>query len=178
MLLAGVAYAILAQGPKGESGIVYGYGAGLCIAAPKGWVLDNQAGKTNGLDAVLYAKDSSWDKAKTVMYVKFDEKKGRSFKTYIADDKAQFKKHDDRKITALPNLTTHDKKTATVIRFDSNSGRQHDLVAYLDLPKAFAMVVLTSWDSAGATANRKPFEALVKSAFAMDVTVAPQKKKA
>src|SRR5260370_9263319 len=53
-----------------RGGIVYGPKAAFNIAAPEGWVLDNQAGVEQGLPCVLYPKGSSWADAKTIMYAK------------------------------------------------------------------------------------------------------------
>src|SRR5207244_11082400 len=50
------------------AGIVHGPKAGFNITAPEGWVLDNEAGKSQGMPCVLYPKGSSWSDAKTVMY--------------------------------------------------------------------------------------------------------------
>ena len=50
--------------------MVYGPKAAFNIGAPEGWVLDNQAGKEQGLPCVLYRKGDSWSDARTVMYVK------------------------------------------------------------------------------------------------------------
>jgi len=49
-------------------GIVYGPKASFNISAPEGWVVDNEAGKEQGMPCVLYPKGSSWSDAKTVMY--------------------------------------------------------------------------------------------------------------
>src|SRR5437764_15491127 len=49
-------------------GSVYGPKAGFNISAPEDWVVDNEAGKEQGMPCVLYPKRSSWSNAKTVMY--------------------------------------------------------------------------------------------------------------
>src|SRR5712691_5750059 len=53
-----------------RGGIVYGPKAAFNIAAPEGWVLDNQAGVEQGLPCVLYPRGESWAIARTVMYAK------------------------------------------------------------------------------------------------------------
>src|SRR5436309_14154616 len=53
-----------------RGGIVYGPKAAFNISAPEGWVLDNQAGVSQGLPCVLYPKSESWADARTVMYAK------------------------------------------------------------------------------------------------------------
>ena len=51
-------------------GIVYGPKGAFNIAAPEGWVLDNESGVEQGLPCVLYRKGESWADARTVMYAK------------------------------------------------------------------------------------------------------------
>src|SRR5205809_1871559 len=51
-------------------GIVYGPKAAFNIAAPEGWVLDNESGVEQGLPCVLYPKGESWADARTVIYAK------------------------------------------------------------------------------------------------------------
>jgi hypothetical protein len=50
--------------------IVYGPKAAFNIAAPEGWVLDNESGLEQGLPCVLYPNGESWADARTVMYAK------------------------------------------------------------------------------------------------------------
>src|SRR6266536_4889879 len=56
-----------------RGGIVYGPKAAFDIAAPEGWVLDNESGKNEGLPCVLYPKGQSWAHAQTVMYADIEE---------------------------------------------------------------------------------------------------------
>jgi hypothetical protein len=44
---------------KYRGGIVYGPKAAFNIAAPEGWLLDNESGKEQGLPCVLYPKGES-----------------------------------------------------------------------------------------------------------------------
>src|SRR6266446_5058099 len=55
---------------KYTGGIVYGPKAAFNIAAPEGWVLDNESGVEQGLPCVLYPKGESWADARTVIYAK------------------------------------------------------------------------------------------------------------
>src|SRR5947207_15637477 len=64
---------ICARGSAQENfrgGIVYGPKAAFNIAAPEGWVLDNESGVEQGLPCVLYPKGESWADARTVIYAK------------------------------------------------------------------------------------------------------------
>src|ERR1700747_1489528 len=53
---------------KDKPETVYGPKTAFNISAPEGWVVDNEAGKEQGMPCVLYPKGSSWSDAKTVMY--------------------------------------------------------------------------------------------------------------
>ena len=52
------------------TGIVHGPKAAFKISAPKGWVVDNEAGVQQGFHCVLYPADSTWADADAVMYAK------------------------------------------------------------------------------------------------------------
>src|ERR1700732_1177728 len=65
-------------------GIVYGPKAAFNIAAPEGWVLDNQAGAEQGLPCVLYPKGSSWADAKTIMYAKIASTQFEDVNAFVA----------------------------------------------------------------------------------------------
>ena len=56
-----------------RGGIVYGPKAAFDIAAPDGWVLDNESGQQQGFPCVLYPKGESWANGRTVMYAEIAE---------------------------------------------------------------------------------------------------------
>src|SRR5271154_2921019 len=77
-----------------NSGLVYGKNHAFWVVAPKGWVLDNQAGVDQGLYAVFYPKGSSWKKSPVVMYANttFKGVKGHeTFQKVIEEDVAQYR---------------------------------------------------------------------------------------
>ena len=77
-----------------KSGILYGYKNAYWLDAPSDWVLDNRAGKSQGLHAVFYPKDESWAKATGIIYSKAIVK-GRSINSideYIKFTLASLKK--------------------------------------------------------------------------------------
>ena len=69
-----------------RGGIVYGPKAAFNIGAPKGWVLDNESGASQGLPCVLYPKGSSWSDAKTVMYAKIASTQFEDANAFVATD--------------------------------------------------------------------------------------------
>ena len=51
-------------------GVVYGPKGAFNIDAPKGWVLDPNAGAAQGQPCVLYLKDATWETSDPVMYAR------------------------------------------------------------------------------------------------------------
>lgn len=68
------------------SGIFYGEGHSYALSAPSGWVLDTQAGSSQGLVAVFYPRGSSWSDSPVVMYSRIVKRDGRSLEKVIRAD--------------------------------------------------------------------------------------------
>src|SRR5579871_3436427 len=77
-----------------NAGIIYGTNHAYSLIAPKGWVLDNQSGISQGLYAVFYPKGSSWAKGSVVMYTNTgskEEKGQETLQKMIDDDVANYR---------------------------------------------------------------------------------------
>jgi hypothetical protein len=131
------------------TGIVYGPKAAFKISAPPGWVVDNQAGASQGLPCVLYPKGSTWADADAVMYAKIAS-------TDTVDRDAFIKKalaHMSEGNKAFKHTRVAEGKTgdghAYVINDYRHGGRagaensQFERVAYVQLPNAVAFIVFT-----------------------------------
>ena len=152
---------------KGASGLVYGDKTWFSIDAPNGWMLDPQTAKKVGLPVVIYPANSSWDQAEAAMYANFAEKTGgqKNLRSVIDFDIAKGKAHGANPITKQGSLRTADGREATIYRFGKTYGNHKgvDLVAYIDMPDAVAMLVLTSKSPEGAKRSEGAFDSLVKS---------------
>ena len=52
---------VFAQGPQpGGTGLIYGTNHAFTLTAPKGWVLDNEAGDPGGIYAGFYREGGTW----------------------------------------------------------------------------------------------------------------------
>jgi hypothetical protein len=49
-------------------GLLYGPDYCFSLTAPPGWVIDNQAGVSQRLNAVFYPKGSSWERSPIICY--------------------------------------------------------------------------------------------------------------
>src|SRR5688572_704559 len=130
MLLCGSAYAQEKSEKGGSSGIIYGENHAFTLTAPKGWVLDNTSGRSQGLQAVFYPEGSSWQKGAVVMYANVYQKrnvKEESLEKVIEGDVAEYNKRSAelKVIDAEPIPTVRDErvkdKKATIKYFTGDA---------------------------------------------------------
>lgn len=150
-----------------NSGIVYGKDHAFSITAPKGWVLDNQSGVNQGLHAVFYPKEGSWDKLVSVMYVNTTHKDvegNETIEKLISHDVSQFKKNSPSiEIEDSPSIVTFDNKEVIIKKFFDD--KNYEAVGYLDEKKIIVILVLTSRDEQDFEESLSAFEELVKSYY-------------
>ena len=138
-----------AQQDKYPGGIVYGPKAAFNISAPAGWVLDNSAGAEQGLPCVLYPKDSSWSDAKTIMYAKIASIQFEDVDAFVATAIKEMKKTHGTPKQKLASGKTGDGKPYFINEYPATKTySQWERVAYVQLPKAVAYIVLSSRDEA------------------------------
>ncbi len=105
-----------AWGQNYPGGIVYGPKAAFNIAAPEGWVLDNQSGVEQGLPCVLYPKGSTWADATTVMYAKIASPQFEKVDDFVAMAIKEM-----QKVHGMPKQKVESGKPATVIHTPSTN---------------------------------------------------------
>ncbi len=104
-----------------RGGIVYGPKAAFNIAAPEGWVLDNQAGVEQGLPCVLYPKGSSWADAKTIMYAKIASTQFEDVNAFVAMAIKEMAKTHGKPKEKIASGKTHDAHDYFITRSGSAS---------------------------------------------------------
>lgn len=145
-------------------GLVYGPKAAFSVAAPEGWVLDNQAGVEQGLPCVLYPKGSSWSDAKAIIYAKIASTQYESAEAFVA---TAIKEMQD--VRGTPKQKVESGKTSSGQAFFINEYRptksysQWERVAYVQLPKAVAYVVFSARDEASFRKYSPALTAVLKS---------------
>lgn len=118
------------------------------LTAPKGWVLDNKSGVSQGLQAVFYPQGSSWKSGTIVMHANAYHKRNateETLETVVAGDVTEFKKKSEklRVVEAAPLPTRKDKK-AVARYFDGDTFGNSEAIAYLDEGKVVVMLVLSA----------------------------------
>src|SRR6266481_4255261 len=146
------------------AGIVRGPKAGFNISAPEGWVVDNEAGKEQGMPCVLYPKGSSWVDAKTVMYANMAgpefEGVNAFVETAIKEMKAQYGTPKE-KIASGKTKDGHDYFINEYPATKTYS--QWARVGYVQLPQGVAFIVLSSRDQASYRKDSGALEKVLKT---------------
>ena len=162
-----------------NSGIIYGQDHVFVLTAPKGWVLDNKSGVSQGLQAVFYPEGSSWKSGTVVMYANTYHKRNVTEETLekvVAGDVTEFKKKSEklRVVEAAPLPTRKDKK-AVVRYFDGDTFGNSEAIAYLDEGKVVVMLVLSARTKKEFEAGLPAFNELVSSYLFLGDKVTIQK---
>jgi hypothetical protein len=130
-------------------GIVYGPKAAFNISAPEGWVLDNESGADQGMPCVLYRKGSSWSDAKTVMYAKIASTQFEDVNVFVAMAIKEMKKTHGAPKEKIASGKTRDGHHYFINEYPATKNySQWERVAYVQLPRAVAYIVLSSRDEA------------------------------
>ena len=132
-----------------SSGIVYGPKAAFKISAPKGWVVDNEAGVQEGFPCVLYPAGSTWADADAVMYAKIASTNTTDRDAFVKFAITKMREGDKEfRYTRVAGGKTGDGH-AYIINDYRHGARadaarsQVERVAYVQLPGAVAFIVFT-----------------------------------
>lgn len=150
--------------PGPGSGLVFGENYLFRITAPDGWVLDNQSGRTMGLDAVFYPRGESWERTETRMYVQVWQKEGKGLKEIVEEDIRNYRK-------AFPSLKVGDEepirlasgKEVLVKHFEDGNEGAIESLAWFDEPRVVVALVLSAKSAPRFDAARPDFAKLVRS---------------
>jgi len=149
---------------ENRGGIVYGPKAAFKIDAPNGWVLDNEAGAQQGLPCVLYPKGSSWADAKTIMYGKIASTQFEDVNAFVAMAIKEMEKTHGKPKEKIVAGKTHDGQPFFINEYPATKTySQWERVAYIQLPKAVAYIVLSSRDQASYRKDSGALQEVLKT---------------
>lgn len=152
---------------SGRTGLMYHDNLAFELTAPNGWVIDNAAGKAQGLQAVFYRKGESWDDFTVGMYIRMKgpDKDGLvDHRSVMRSDSLYFVGVDPPLIiTSSEPIVTAGGLESAVRCFDGGPYDQHEFVAYIPDPRLTVMVVAISDSRERLEKARSAFEDLVKS---------------
>jgi len=145
-------------------GIVYGPKAAFNIAAPEGWVLDNTSGADQGLPCVLYPNGSSWSDARTIMYAKIASTQFEDVNAFVAMAIKEMQERHGKPKEKVASGKTHDGHDYFINEYPATkSYSQWERVAYVQLPRAVAYIVLSSRDEASYRKDSPALQEVLKT---------------
>jgi hypothetical protein len=146
------------------AGIVFGPKAAFEIAAPRGWVLSNVAGQTDGLPCVLYLQSSSWRESPVVMYAKIASVEFTEHEAFATWAVQQFKKkRTGFGFRRLETGRTEEGRPYLVNEYRGGNFDNVERVAYVQLPGAVAYIVLAARGEQNYTAHAAAVSEVVRS---------------
>ncbi|MBI5175443.1 MAG: hypothetical protein HY986_21340 [Candidatus Melainabacteria bacterium] len=128
------------------SGIFYGEGHSYALSAPSGWVLDTQAGRSQGLVAVFYPRGSSWSDSPVVMYSRIVKRDGRSLEKVIRADIDYMKEASPeiKESKQEPIPYGNPSKPAQLRYLSADKNGNVEAVAYMEEPDWVVFCVLSA----------------------------------
>ena len=155
--------AISAQ-EKNQGGIVRGPKAGFNISPPEGWVVDNEAGKEQGMQCVLYPKGSSWSDAKTVMYANMAGAEFEGVNAFVEMAIKEMKAKHGTPKEKIASGKTKDGHDYFINEYPATKTySQWERVGYVQLPHAVAYIVLSSRDEASYRKDSPALQEVLKT---------------
>lgn|SRR5262249_22825943 len=147
-----------------ETGVFYLKDNAISLTAPKGWVLDEDAGRPR-FQGVFYPADSTWTGADAVMYVNTLARAVEpNLEAFIADDIAHEREDSPNlQVRAGEPIRLYDGKSARVNLLSGDKWGNFETVAYIDTASDYVAIVLTSKNEAAYKSAQAAFVELVKS---------------
>lgn len=150
--------------------IVYGEKAAFMIGAPTGWVIDNQAGRNQDLDCVMYPNGSSWEKSPVVIYARMVGDEKLTVDDFIKSDIDELRANSPSLITKdWPTIKTHLGWEARIIEFRGVSYGNVERTAFIKGKDAVCYIVFSARDEESYQKHVKALEEVVKSFTYMQV---------
>jgi tetratricopeptide (TPR) repeat protein len=154
---------------RSNDGIVRGPKAGFNITAPKGWVLDTEAGKGQGFPCVLYPKGSSWGDAKTVIYANVAGPQWEGVNVFVAMAIKEMKAKHGTPKEKIASGKTKDLHDYFINEYPATKTySQWERVGYVQLPQGVGYIVLTSRDQASYQKDSGVLEKVLQSLVSVE----------
>ncbi len=157
--------ATLAFAAEEAVGVIYLKDRAMTLTAPKGWVLDDESGRPQGLQAVFYPAGSTWSAADTVMYINNISRTIQpTLDALIAYDLERQKEMSPTlQVRRTEPIRLPDGSSAPVNQTSGDKWGNFESVAYIDTSADYLAIVLTAKTEAAYKSAQAAFAELVKS---------------
>jgi hypothetical protein len=137
------------------------------LKAPRNWVLDNEAGRDQGLTIVFYPKNSSWASSSAVCYARARtlDATVKTIEDQVKDTLKTFRDDGSIGVEAkyIKTLTTRDASKAKIYYFTGDKFGNHQAVAYYQAKDSIHFVTLSCPGRESFESSLPAFDALVTS---------------
>jgi hypothetical protein len=158
--------------------VVRGKNFAFEVKAPRGWILDSEIGRSQGLNVVFYPTGTDWGTSKAVCYarVRTNDRRIRTIDDQIADTLENLHNSGSPNARAdfAKTLITQDASRAKIYYYSGDKFGNFESTAYIQADGSIHFITLSARDQATFKEARNAFEALVTSYE--DLTKAPTPK--
>lgn len=177
LILLAVSIPVVSQKPNSTDGSIFvGRYFSFVLKQPKGWSMDSEAARPQGLQVVLYPDGSSWKNATAVMYARviYKDEDQSSIDKVISNDVADFLKlSKESTVSDSPPLETRDKRKSISKVFYDAANKNYETVTFIDDFKVVVILALSSRQKTEYDKALPAFKALVGSYFVFTPLVSP-----
>jgi hypothetical protein len=146
---------------------VHGKGYAFEIKAPRSWVLDDEAAKSQGINLVLYPTGTNWDTSKAVIYVRVRTTGANihNISDQVADTIRNLRQSGSPSAAAkhMRTLTTQDASKAEVFYYTGDQFGNLDAAAYIQAKGSIHFITLSARDQDSFKQAMPAFDAVVAS---------------
>ncbi|AFY94788.1 hypothetical protein [Chamaesiphon minutus] len=165
-LIFGLALPIQAQ-VEGGSGKASGDNHNYALTAPKGWAIDSEAMRADGVPLVFYPANSSWANSQAVIYTRPMDRgnKIRNTQDVVNNLVTNFHNngHPNYRASFKNNLKIGDKLIVKIYWFSGDRYGNHEAVAYIEEAKTINFIVLNARNIKAFQDGLPAFTEIVKS---------------
>jgi hypothetical protein len=137
------------------------------LRAPRNWVLDNEAGRDQGLNVVFYPKNSSWTASSAICYaqVRTVDDKVKTIEDQVKETLRVFRENGSIGVRAkfVKTLTTRDASKAKIYYFTDDKYGNYEATAYYQSKDSIHFVTLSCPSRQSFEYSLAAFDALVTS---------------
>jgi hypothetical protein len=158
---------VLANRLEGSSGEAFGDRHSYHLTAPKGWIIDDESTREQGVPLVFYPVGSSWKNSQAVIYTRPRTIGGniRTIDDVVKSLVADFHQNGSPNYRGefKQNLSLQNRRTARIYWFDGDRDGNYEAVAYIKERETINFIVLNARTKQDFLQSQPAFNTIVKS---------------
>ena len=143
--------------PAAACSIVYGSDWAFVSESPKGWDSACGDGAMDGTAITLWPAGHDSARSDALIYVTVSETDPSTLESFARDEQGRFKQSFPTSNVFVLDTPKNQKTNCILVRYEHASGGREELVAYMDGPSAYYIIVLTAATVAELDKERSAF---------------------